>query len=86
MAREKGVSAYVGDGANRWAAAPLRDAAHLYRLAVEQTRPGVTVYHAVQEVGVALREIAETLGAEEHEILIRKLMVSLGLTSLPRLG
>jgi nucleoside-diphosphate-sugar epimerase len=62
MAREKGVSAYVGDGANRWAAAPLRDVAHLYRLAVEQTGPGVTVYHAVQEEGVALREIAETLG------------------------
>lgn len=62
MAREKGVSAYVGDGANRWAAAPLKDVAHLYRLAVEQTGPGVMVYHAVQEEGVALREIAETLG------------------------
>jgi nucleoside-diphosphate-sugar epimerase len=62
MAREKGVSAYVGDGANRWAAAPLKDVAHLYRLAVEQTGPGVTVYHAVQEEGVALRDIAETLG------------------------
>jgi nucleoside-diphosphate-sugar epimerase len=62
MAREKGVSAYVGDGANRWAAAPLKDVAHLYRLALEQTGPGVTVYHAVQEEGVALREIAETLG------------------------
>ncbi len=61
-AREKGVSAYVGDGANRWAAAPLKDVAHLYRLAIEQTGPGVTVYHAVQEEGVALREIAETLG------------------------
>ena len=62
MAREKGVSAYVGEGANRWAAAPLKDTAHLYRLAVEQTGPGVAVYHAVQEEGVALREIAETLG------------------------
>ena len=62
LAREKGVSAYVGDGAHRWAAAPLKDVAHLYRLAVEQTGPGVTVYHAVQEEGVALREIAETLG------------------------
>jgi plastocyanin len=62
MAREKGVSAYVGDGANRWAAAPLKDVAHLYRLALERTGPGVTVYHAVQEEGVALREIAETLG------------------------
>ena len=62
LAREKGVSAYVGDGANRWAAAPLKDVAHLYRLVVEQTGPGVTVYHAVQEEGVAAREIAETLG------------------------
>ena len=61
-AREKGVSAYVGDGANRWAAAPRKDVAHLYRLAVEKTGPGVTVYHAVQEEGVPLREIAETLG------------------------
>ena len=62
MARQKGVSAYVGDGANRWAAAPLADVSHLYRLVVEQTGPGVAVYHAVQEEGVALREIAETLG------------------------
>ena len=61
-AREKGVSAYVGDGANRWAAAPLKDVAHLYRLVVEKTGPGVTVYHAVQEEGVASREIAETIG------------------------
>ena len=62
LAREKGVSAYVGDGANRWAAGPLKDVAHLYRLAVEQTGPGVTVYQAVQEEGVRLREIAETVG------------------------
>jgi nucleoside-diphosphate-sugar epimerase len=61
-AREKGVSAYVGDGANRWAAAPLNDVAHLYRLAVEKTGPGVTTYHAVQEEGVSLRDIAETVG------------------------
>ena len=61
-ARQKGISAYVGDGANRWAAAPLADVSHLYRLVVEQTGPGVTVYHAVQEEGVALREIAETIG------------------------
>ncbi len=65
-ARQKGVSAYVGDGANRWAAAPLPDVAHLYRLVVEQTGPGVTVYHAVQEEGVALRDIAETIGNGLH--------------------
>ncbi len=61
-ARQKGLSAYVGDGANRWAAAPLQDVSHLYRLVVEKTGHGTTVYHAVQEEGVALREIAETIG------------------------
>jgi hypothetical protein len=40
----------------RWAAAPLADVALLYRLVVERAGPGVTVYHAVQEEGVALRE------------------------------
>jgi nucleoside-diphosphate-sugar epimerase len=62
IAREKGVSAYVGAGANRWAAAPLKDVAHLYRLAVENTGPAMTTYHAVQEEGVSLRDIAETIG------------------------
>ena len=62
IARGKGVSAYVGDGANRWAAAPLKDVEHLYRLAVEKTGPGMTTCHAVQEEGVSLRDIAETLG------------------------
>lgn len=62
MSREQGVSMYVGDGANRWAAAPLKDVAHLYRLAVEKTGPGLTTYHAVQEEGVSLRDIAETIG------------------------
>lgn len=61
IAREKGVSAYVGDGANRWAAAPLHAVAHLYYLAVENTGSGVTTYHAVQEEGVSLRDIAETI-------------------------
>jgi nucleoside-diphosphate-sugar epimerase len=56
------VSVYVGDGAIRWAAAPLKDVAHLYRLAVEKTGPGVTVYNAVQEEGVSMRQIAETIG------------------------
>jgi nucleoside-diphosphate-sugar epimerase len=62
IARDKGVSAYVGHGANRWAAGPLKDVAHLYRLAVEKTGPGVTTYHAVQEEGVSLRDIAGTIG------------------------
>jgi nucleoside-diphosphate-sugar epimerase len=62
LARQKGVSAYVGEGSNRWAAAPLADVSRLYRLVVERTDPGVAVYQAVQEEGVALRTIAETLG------------------------
>jgi nucleoside-diphosphate-sugar epimerase len=62
IAREKGVAAYVGDGAARWAAGPLKDVAHLYRLAVEKTGPGVTRYHAVEEEGVSLRDVAETIG------------------------
>jgi nucleoside-diphosphate-sugar epimerase len=61
-AREKGVSAYIGAGSNRWAAAPLKDVSHLYRLAVEKSGPGVTVYNAVQEEGVSAKEIAETIG------------------------
>jgi nucleoside-diphosphate-sugar epimerase len=62
IARDKGVSAYVGDGAARWAAAPLKDVARLYRLVLEKTGPGVTTYHAVEEAGVSLRDVAETLG------------------------
>ena len=62
IAREKGVSAYVGDGANRWAAGPLKDVARLYWLAVEKTGASLTTYHAVQEEGLPLREIAETIG------------------------
>lgn len=62
IAREKDVSAYVGDGAARWAAAPLKDVARLYRLALEKSGPGMTTYHAVQEVGASLRDIAESIG------------------------
>jgi nucleoside-diphosphate-sugar epimerase len=62
IARDRGVSAYVGNGAARWAAAPLKDVARLYRLAVEKTGQGVTTYHAVDETGVSLRDVAETLG------------------------
>lgn len=62
IARQKGVSAYVGEGASRWAAGPLKDVAHLYRLAVEKAGPGVTTYHAVEEEGVPLREIAGAIG------------------------
>jgi nucleoside-diphosphate-sugar epimerase len=60
-AREKGVSAYVGDGLNRWAAVHVLDAARLYRLAIGKQEAGAR-YHAVAEEGVSLRDIAEAIG------------------------
>ncbi|GAB6901713.1 SDR family oxidoreductase [Kineosporia succinea] len=61
IAREKGVSAYPGDGSGRWPAVHVTDLAVLYRLAVEKT-PGATVLHGIQEEGVTSREIAEGIG------------------------
>jgi nucleoside-diphosphate-sugar epimerase len=61
IAREKGVSAFVGDGLNRWPAVGRLDAAHLYRLVLEKGSTGAR-YHAVAEEGVPLREIADAIG------------------------
>ena len=61
VAREKGVSAYVGDGRNRWAAAHVSDVARLYRLALEKNEAGAK-YHAVGEEGVPARDIADAVG------------------------
>jgi nucleoside-diphosphate-sugar epimerase len=61
VAREKGVSPYVGDGLNRWPAAHVQDTARLYRLVLEKNSPGAK-YHAVAEEGVRLRDIAEVIG------------------------
>jgi nucleoside-diphosphate-sugar epimerase len=61
IARQKGASAYVGDGRNRWAAVHVLDAARLYRLALEKGTAGAK-YHAVAEEGVQVKEIAEAIG------------------------
>lgn len=61
IAREKGVAAYVADGANRWPAVHRADAAELVRLAVDSA-PAGSVLHAVAEEGVAARDIAGALG------------------------
>ncbi len=62
IARQKGVSAYVGEGLNRWPAAHVSDVARLYRLALDKHEPGAR-WHAVAEQGVPVRKIAEIIGA-----------------------
>lgn len=63
LAKEKGVSAYLGDGMNRWAGVHRSDAGRLYRLVLEQ---GVTeqAYHAVADEGITFKEIAEVIGRQ----------------------
>jgi nucleoside-diphosphate-sugar epimerase len=61
VSRQKGVSAFIGDGSNRWPAAHVSDTAHLYRLAFEKAEPGA-IYHAVDEEGVTMKAIVEAHG------------------------
>ncbi len=61
VAREKGVSAYIGEGLNRWPAAHVLDVARVYRLAFEKDEHG-SRYNAVAEKGIDAREIAEVIG------------------------
>jgi nucleoside-diphosphate-sugar epimerase len=61
IAREKGISAFIGDGLNRWPAVHRLDAAHLYRLILEKGATGAT-YHGIADEGIPTREIAKAIG------------------------
>ncbi|MGN8135241.1 SDR family oxidoreductase [Paraburkholderia sp. 22099] len=61
IAREKGISAYIDDGLNRWPACHVEDAARVYALALDKHQAGAT-YHAVGEEGISLKAIAKAIG------------------------
>ena len=60
VATERGVSAYIADGRNRWPAVHRLDAAHLYRLVLEKSS-GIGRYHGIADEGVPTRDIAEVI-------------------------
>jgi len=71
MAKEKGESAYIGEGKNLWPATHRNDAAAIYRLAIEK-RPALKVFHAAAETGVPFKQIAETIGEGSNLPVVSK--------------
>jgi nucleoside-diphosphate-sugar epimerase len=71
IAREKGVSAYIGDGLNRWPAVHRLDAAHLYTIALEKSSARGQ-YHGVADEGIPTREIAEVIGRQLNVPVVSK--------------